>query len=62
MQKVDELPKENGMSRQQFLKDQFNKRLDILTKEINETEYMDVQKLRDLTFVESLSILTLDTE
>ncbi|NGY82191.1 hypothetical protein F6Y03_10790 [Bacillus megaterium] len=43
-------------------KDQLVKRIDDLTKEIDETEYTDVQELKNLTFVEDVSILTLDAE
>ncbi|KML27771.1 hypothetical protein [Priestia aryabhattai] len=66
--------KNNGIkkyTRQEFInlvtyanefKDQLMQRLDDLIQKINETEYSDVQELRNLTFVEDVSILMPDAE
>ncbi len=66
--------KNNGIkkyTRQEFInlvtyanefKDQLMQRLDNLIQKINETEYSDVQELRNLTFIEDVSILMPDAE
>ncbi|MGG0387847.1 hypothetical protein ABEZ76_07675 [Priestia megaterium] len=66
--------KNNGIkkyTRQEFInlvtyanefKDQLMQRMDDLIQKINEIEYSDVQELRNLTFIEDVSILISDAE